>query len=93
MQSETLFSLDISYFVMVFSVQFSMFFFFYKIVPVDGLEQDADFHVCASIILHVIQWMVPVTVHIRDTLDRTVKKVPDIKRKCINVGLLTYYLV
>ena len=87
MQSETLFSLDISYMVMVFSVQFSMFFFFYKIVPVDGLEQDADFHVCASIILHVIQWMVPVTVHIRDTLESTVKKVSDIKQKCINVGL------
>jgi hypothetical protein len=87
MQSETLFSLDISYFVMVFSVQFSIFFFFYKTVPVDGLEQDANFHVCASIILHVIQWMVPVTVHIQDTLERTVKKVPDIKQKCINVGL------
>jgi len=80
MPSETLFSLDISYFVMVFSVQFTMFFFFYKIVPVDGLEQDADFHVCASIILHVIQWMVPVTVHIRDTLESTVKKVPDINK-------------
>ena len=45
-----------------------------KTVLVDGLEQDADFHVCASIILHVIQWMVPVTVHIRDTLESTVKK-------------------
>jgi len=87
MPSETLFSLDISYFVMVFSVQFTMFFFFYKIVPVDGLEQDADFHVCVSIILHVIQWMVPVTVHIRDTLESTVKKVPDIEQKFINVGL------
>lgn len=87
MPSETLFSLDINYFVMVFSVQFSMFFFFYQIVPVDGLEQDAATHVCATIILHVIQWMVPVTVHIRDTLESTVKKVPDIKQKCINVGL------
>jgi hypothetical protein len=51
---------------------------------VGGLEQDADFHVCASIILHVIQWMVPVTVHIRDTLERTVKKVPD-KNKIVSM--------
>ena len=56
----------------------------------DGLEQDADFHACASIILRVIQWMVPVTVHIRDTLESTVKKVPVINKI---VGLLTYYLV
>ena len=58
----------------------SIFFFFYKTVPVDGLEQDADFHACVSIILHVVKWMVPVAVHIRDTLERTVKKVPDINK-------------
>ena len=64
----------------MFFFQSSIFFFFYKTVPVDGLEKDADFHVCASIIIHVIQWMVPVTVHIRDILEKTVKKVPDINK-------------